>query len=161
MYEMKMTDEFLRRSKDARKRGMDEVIAAMKEICTAPTTARGSHALKDKLAGFRGADYEGGDRFIFRICEECVRNNQTTLNLLHCCTQDDRPLHMVTFVGFGDYHKSARRRRVTSVTAGNVVVPPDEWGLEAEAERLAAAAGSEDRAGVVNAIDGASIIEED
>jgi hypothetical protein len=145
MYEMKATDEFFRRSKDARKRDLVGVVAAMKEICKAPTTARSSHPLKDKLAGYRGADYDGGDRFIFRICDECVRNNQTTLHPLDCCAVDGRPLLVVTFVGFGDYHKSAGRRRITSVYVDNIIDPPDEWGLRPKIEQaLAVGAAAED-----------------
>jgi hypothetical protein len=92
-------------------------IAKLEEFCAAigesPYDAKGKHALKHTWAGFEAADFDGRRNIIFRICEECIKMNHQELHPLKCCEMvTDAVARTITFVNFGNYHKSAGRRRL-------------------------------------------------
>lgn len=115
MYEMRFSEEFRRRAKDAMKKRTAKFKEAIEEIVADPYNARRSHVLTHEWGGFRAADFEGAERFVYRICEECVQKNQQSLHPLPCCEDEARNLLWITFVNFGDYHKSAGKRRLEAL----------------------------------------------
>ena len=117
MFEIRITRQFIRAVKKIDLQALEE---ARDEILADPYHARGSHVLSHEWAGFRAAEFDGRHRIIYRICEECVQKHQEALNPLDCCAVPDRPKNIVTFVDFGDYHASARRRRVRRASSYDI-----------------------------------------
>jgi mRNA-degrading endonuclease YafQ of YafQ-DinJ toxin-antitoxin module len=117
MYEVRVTRQFIRATRRTAREDMD---AAMDAIIADPFNARGSHLLAHDWSGFRGADFTGRERIIYRVCEECVRRQQTLISPLACCAQEDRNPLVITFVDFGDYHQTAGRRRIRPARAYDI-----------------------------------------
>lgn len=82
MFKVRFTERFLKSTKKEDKQALTD---ALKEIEADPYHARSSHPLSYEWAGFRGADFIGSKRFVYRICEECVLKKQQTINPLDCC----------------------------------------------------------------------------
>jgi mRNA-degrading endonuclease YafQ of YafQ-DinJ toxin-antitoxin module len=106
VYSDRYTREFQRSIKKVDRGKLEQ---AIDEILADPYNARGSHRLKHDWSGYRAADFEGPDRIIFRVCEECIRLNELALHPLDCCDEEDRDGARITFVDFGDYHSGKRR----------------------------------------------------
>jgi mRNA-degrading endonuclease YafQ of YafQ-DinJ toxin-antitoxin module len=125
MYEIRVTRQFIRATRKADRTSLEE---ARDELQRDPYHARGSHTLSHDWAGYRAAEFDGKDRIIYRICEECLQKRQEELQPLDCCSNPDRPLKIVTFVDFGDYHASAGRRRLRPAYpySAEAPSPPDE-----------------------------------
>ena len=123
MFEARLTAQFIRAT---RKIDTATLRQAIEELLSDPYHARGSHVLGNVWAGFRGANFSQIDRFVFRICEECVARHQEKLNPLACCAQIADNKQVVTFTDFGDYHESAGRRRLRPARSYEVVAPEKE-----------------------------------
>ena len=127
MYKVRFTERFLRAIKKEHKQTLED---ALREIEANPYHARGSHPLSYEWAGFRGADYVGAKRIIYRICEECFRQKQQITNPLDCCAVMEMPGETITFVDFGDYHASAGKRRIRPANSYPVRQPEEEETTE-------------------------------
>lgn len=109
-YEARFSRQFIRATKRLDRHVLTQ---ACRSIVTDPYNAAGSHLLRHEWVGFRGADFDGRQRIIYRVCEECRRLHNETRNPLACCADVEGSRFIVTFVDFGDYHASAGRRRLT------------------------------------------------
>jgi Txe/YoeB family toxin of Txe-Axe toxin-antitoxin module len=109
MYDVRVTRQFVRATRKVDRSLLEK---ARDDIVADPYQGRGTHLLAHDWSGVRAADFDGRHRIIYRVCEECVKLQLTEQNPLACCGQPDRPLLVITFVDFGDYHDSAGRRRL-------------------------------------------------
>lgn len=101
-FEPRFTREFLRQTGRVDSVRLHTVVA---EILGAPYEARRSKRLRWELAGLRSARYDKGRRIIFKICEECRRRGDQKRNPLGCCSEENSPERIVTFIAFTNYHR--------------------------------------------------------
>ena len=71
----------------------------------APYTAAGSHPLRWDLSGLRAADLVGGWRLIFKVCEECRKQEMQKSSPLDCCRGETSTTDItINLLDVDDYH---------------------------------------------------------
>ena len=71
----------------------------------APYSAAGSHRLQWDLSGLRAADLVGPWRLIFKVCEECRKENLQERNPLDCCRGEiSLPNNTINLLYIDNYH---------------------------------------------------------
>jgi len=111
-FEPRFTLQFRKSVKKLHHKDVDKLKEIVADICESPLTAHGTHPLMHGWSGFRAADFDGKNNIVYRVCDECRRLNQQKLHPLGCCSDEAGSIAIITFIDFGDYHKTAGKRRL-------------------------------------------------
>ncbi len=76
----------------------------LEELLKDPLVAAGAERLRHELRGLRSANALGGTRFIYRICEECRRENEQMFRPLDCCVSGETPDRTVNVLCVSEHY---------------------------------------------------------